>query len=395
MKNLRTLCLISLFLLTSFLLYQPAVFATETRVGSMGGVGFYMRDNSNIFVFPGTFYQYSNQVVGELRVKNDNSFYSIGVHMPVSNMVLGAYLNSPLDLNIPAGVVDEVSLDRATDLFFGTKLSGFDLGINLRIGMDSYSADMDNGTDTVEYKESARYIAIGAGISNEKIDLGLRVELPAAGSDFPASDPGDEDLKTTWDGLAVGFNGRMWMEKRDKFQLVPLVVGYYGTATREITPGFGLDTTYTTDYNRLNLAGGIGVNYQLNDDNLLVLGLEVVGYSKDGEEVKDDYEGTITTMTLPGVFLGLESKISKWLTGRLGAAQVFQSLTTTYKPEGGSETKSTSYATEFKMTFGLGITFGNFVLDAAFNEGLLFDGPYFISGSAEPIANRLSITYNF
>jgi hypothetical protein len=260
--------------------------------------------------------------------------------------------------------------------------------------MDQFSSDMDNGTDTVEYKESARYIAIGAGISNEKMDLGLRIELPAAETVFPASGA-EEDLKSTWDGMAVGFNGRMWMEKRDKFQLVPLVVGYYGTATREITPGFGLDTTFTTDYNRLNLAGGVGVNYQLNDDNLLVLGLEVVGYSKDGEEVKDDYEGTITTMTLPGIFLGLESKISKWLTGRLGAAQVFQSVTETYKPEGGSEIESKSYSTEFKMTFGLGITLGNFVLDAAFNEGLLFDGPYFISGSAEPIANRLSITYNF
>lgn len=394
MKNLRTLCLISLFILASFLMYQPDVLATETRVGSMGGVGFYMRDNSNIFVFPGTFYQYSNQVVGELRVKNDNSYYSIGVHMPVSNIVLGAYLNSPLDLAIPAGVVDQVSLDRATDLFFGTRLSGFDLGINLRIGMDSYSEDRDNGTDTVEYKESARYIAIGAGLSNEKMDLGLRVELPAADTKFPASGT-EKDYESKWDGLAVGFNGRMWMEKRDKFQLVPLVVGYYGTATREITPGFGLDTTYTTDYNRLNLAGGIGVNYQLNDDNLLVIGLEVVGYAKEGEEVKNDYENTTTTMTLPGIFLGVESKISKWLTGRLGAAQVFQSQTYTEKLEGQKETKETSYATEFKMTFGLGMTFGNFVLDAAFNEGLLFDGPYFISGSAEPIANRLSITYNF
>ncbi len=394
MQQLRTLCLVFLFLMTSFLIFQPCVLATETRVGSMGGVGFYMRDNSNIFVFPGTFYQYSNQVVGELRVKNDNSYYSIGVHMPVSNMVLGAYLNSPLDLNIPAGVVDEVSLDRATDLFFGTKLSGFDLGINLKIGMDSFSEDTDNGTDTVEYKESARYIAIGAGISNEKMDLGLRVELPAASTEFPASGV-EEDYKTNWDGMAVGFNGRMWMAKRDKFQLVPLVVGYYGTTTREITPGFGLDTTYTTDYNRLNLAGGIGVNYQLNDDNLLVLGLEIIGYGKDEETVDNDYEASVTTMTMPGIFLGLESKISKWLTGRLGAAQVFQSETTTYKPEGASETKSTSYATEFKMTFGLGITFGNFMLDAAFNEGLLFDGPYFISGSAEPIANRLSITYNF
>ncbi len=47
------------FLLVFLLLFQTGLWATETRVGSMGGVGFYMRDNSNIFVFPGTFYKLS------------------------------------------------------------------------------------------------------------------------------------------------------------------------------------------------------------------------------------------------------------------------------------------------------------------------------------------------
>jgi hypothetical protein len=93
--------------------------------------------------------------------------------------------------------------------------------------------------------------------------------------------------------------------------------------------------------------------------------------------------------------MGIESKIADWLIGRLGAAQVFQSTTFTSKPDGGDETETTSYATEFKMTFGVGITFGSFLLDMAINEGLLFDGPNFISGTQEPIASRLSITYAF
>ena len=61
-------------ILTTIFIFQSDVLATETRVGSMGGVGFYMRDNSNIFVFPGTFYSYANQVVGELRVRETQSF---------------------------------------------------------------------------------------------------------------------------------------------------------------------------------------------------------------------------------------------------------------------------------------------------------------------------------
>ena len=47
------------------------------------------------------------------------------------------------------------------------------------------------------------------------------------------------------------------------------------------------------------------------------------------------------------------------------------------------------------MTFGVGIMFGNFLLDAAINEGLLFAGPNIISGTIQDFAYRLSITYNF
>jgi hypothetical protein len=47
------------------------------------------------------------------------------------------------------------------------------------------------------------------------------------------------------------------------------------------------------------------------------------------------------------------------------------------------------------MTFGLGIMFGQFLLDARINEGLLFSGPNFISGTFEDIAYRISITYSF
>lgn len=356
--------------------------ATETRVGSMGGVGFYMRDNSNIFVFPGTFYSYQNQVVGELRVKNDDYYYSIGIHLPVATKtVIGAYLNSPLNLNIPAGVVGNVELDRASDLFYGTKLDNFDLGINLRVGMDKFTSD----ADTLE--ESARYIGIGAGLSNEKMDLGVLLEFPSASLE-------EGSFESSWSGFGIGFNGRFWLEKKGKFQLLPLVYGYYGSSSREIKPGGGA-TTSETDYSNLQLAGGLGINYELNDDNLIVIGLEAIGYSKLSQEVKDGGESSVSTMTLPGIYMGIESKICDWLIGRLGAAQVFQSTTYTSKPQDGDETETTSYSTEFKMTFGVGITFGSFLLDMAINEGLLFDGPNFISGTQEPIASRLSITYAF
>ncbi len=321
-------------------------------------------------------------MVGELRAKGNAYYYTIGIHLPVaSNALLGAYLNSPLNLDIPAGVASNVALDRATSLFYGTKLSDYDLGINLRVGLDSFTDDADS------LEESAHYYAVGIGLSNKKMDLGLLFELPGVSAEQGRAE-------STWSGFGVGFNGRFWLEKKGKFQLLPLISGYYGSASQEIKSGTGT-TLSEIDYTRLQLAGGLGINYQLNDDNLVVIGIEAVGYNNDNLKVKDGSESTETTMILPGIYMGIESKISDWLIGRLGAAQVYRRTTQTFKPDGGTETETTVYESEFKMTFGIGLTFGNFLLDAAINEGILFDGPNFISGTNEPIATRLSITYNF
>ena len=112
-------------------------------------------------------------------------------------------------------------------------------------------------------------------------------------------------------------------------------------------------------------------------------------------DVKDGIESTETTRTLPGFYLGVESNITSWLIGRLGAAQVFQNYSTTTKPQTGETITSSSYASQFRMTFGLGVVMGSFLLDASVNEGILFDGPNIISGSNEVLSNKLSITYTF
>ena len=368
-------------------IFQIDADATETRVGSMGGVGYYMRDNSNIFVFPGTFYTYANQVVGELRVRQSNYFYTVGAHLPISsNAQVGVYLNSPLYWQIPGGIVNTVTLDRTTDIFFGTRLSLFDLGLALRVAMDK---DEINNPPTPETKESAHYFEVAGGISNEMMDLGLMVGLPSASYEF-------SDLKRTWSGFAASFNGRLWLKQQDLlFQFLPLIVANYVSTSAELDPGIPGAEITTVDYDVLELSGGVGINYQINQSNLIVIGLEAIGYHQESQKVKGGTEYTTTAIVLPGIYMGVESEISDWLTGRLGAAQTYTSITQKTKPDVGDELKETNFDKEFKMTFGLGFSFGNFLLDAAINEGLLFSGPNIISGTIQDFAYKLSITYNF
>lgn len=355
--------------------------ATETRVGSMGGVGFYTHDNSNIFFFPGAIYRYSGQVVGELRVKNDDNRYTIGVHYPLGDYsVAGLYLNRPINMSIPAGIVENVELNRTTDIFWGTQLASYDLGIKLSLGLDSFKDETGPDDET----ESARYIGIGGGLSSETMDLGVLFDLPNAKRELGA-------VKNTWGGFGFGLNARLFHGETTK--LVPLGTFYYAATNTEVDPGTG--TTAKVDYTRMNLGLGIGLNHQLDENNLIVGGLEVIGLSSLKADEQGIGENTTSTLTLPGLYMGLESKIKTWLTGRIGAAQVFQSTTDKVKPEGGTETKSTVRTSDFNLSFGLGFTFGDFVIDAAINEGLFFDGPNFISGMDNPMANRLSVTYGF
>jgi hypothetical protein len=375
LKTFLAVALIGLFIATA----SVSLFATETRVSSMGGVGFFVKDNSNIFFFPGAINQYAGQVIGEMRVKNSNGSYTIGVNYPINdNSVFGMYLNRPVALAIPAGIVNEVTLDHTTDFFYGMKSSQFDMGFRLSAALDGYKADTIN-------KESARYFAVGFGLTNDNTDIGLLFEMPGVNRKFM-----EDSLENKWGGIAFGLNARMFSGEKTK--IVPVVNFKYGKTKADMDP---LSGSRDVDYKDMDLGLGVGLNHPINDDNLLVLGVELFGVSSRKSEIDSGSTTTTSTTTMPGLFMGLESKINRWLTGRVGAAQVFQTAKTTVEPQTGPKSENSEYNSDYRLYFGVGISLANFTLDAAVNEGIFFDGPNFISGTTNAIANRLSLTYKF
>ena len=359
------------------------LFGTETRVASMGGVGFYMKDNVNVFDFPGTINLYSGQVIGELRTKNADNTYSAGLHLPLNSAVVGVYLNNPLTVNMPANF-QNTTLDNTIDLFYGSKLSNFDLGVRLSFAADNFLNDLGNN---VEEKEAAHYYGLGVGLSNKTMDLGFMVELPGAKNELV-------DAKKTWSGFGFELNSRMFLD-RGGMMLIPAATFKIAPSKYENDSGITGVPIGETKYSDMIVGLGIGFNYELNDDNLVVLGIEPFGMSTEKEDVKDGAETTTTTMILPGIYAGVESQIKSWLVGRFGVGQTYRSVTEKTKPATGDTTEDTNHFKDFGLSFGLGFNFGQFSIDAFINEGLFFDGPNFISGTVEPLASKLSLTYNF
>ncbi|MBN1782115.1 hypothetical protein JW948_13365 [bacterium] len=354
--------------------------ATESRVGSMGGVGYYIHDNSNIFYFPGTLHYYANQAVAELRAKNADNLYTVGVQMERKpGSIVGVYLNRPIDLpqDILMDVTPDLTLDRVISLLYGGKWNNKNWGVIL-----SYASDKtEDDAFGIQEKESARYIGLCAGLSTSDYDLGFNLELPSA--KWEADD--DEDK---WGGTGIGIHGRYFSTRSSVLKLVGIGNLYFGNTTREIGDA-------EIGYNRLNIAIGGAALYQLDPKNLVVLAVEAFGRNQDKEEVKDGDEYTYTRTVLPGIYLGVESKLKSWLIGRLGARQVYQSIKEVAKPAQGEEVETMESQSTFAVSFGLGIILGDLQLDAMMNEGILFDGPNFISGQNNTLANRISLTYSF
>jgi len=389
MKNQITKFLFLTVLVTFAISAINLAEATETRLSSMGGVGYFTRDNSNIFYFPGTINNYGGQVVAELRTKNTQSSYTIGGNFGFSeDKVFGAYLNRPIGVSIPDFVfnyiqnIDNVELNNTTDLLIGMPLGNMDFGARLSMAFDGYKQD-STATDVGD-DESSRYINLGLGLSSDKMDAGVYIEMPSIKS---AEDNGLEDKLS-----GSGFGGIFRTFMGDQTQIVPIGLVNLASVTYEQTVN---NVTSKVKFSNMNLALGAGLNYYISENAMLVAAVEAIGMSKFKSEVSGGTETNITTMDLPGLYMGAESQINKWLTGRIGAVQVIQTTTTKTKPQGGPESETSERLKQFHVAFGVGVALGDFTLDLSFNEGLLFDGPNFISGTNETIADKISITYEF
>ena len=80
------------FFTTFTIIITNSTYSTETRMQSMGGVGLYTRDNSNIFHFPSTINSYANESIAELRAREDDTKYSIGLQTELGEKVFWVFI---------------------------------------------------------------------------------------------------------------------------------------------------------------------------------------------------------------------------------------------------------------------------------------------------------------
>ncbi len=368
-------------------IFLKFVDATETRVGSLGGTGFFIHDETNIFYFPASINQYPGLMISELRLRNQMNSYSVGTHIPLGNGILGVYFNLPTNILIPdLGESINVKMNKKIMVFWGTQIGEKNLGFGLSFLRDVY----EQGEGSNKISQSSLYLALLAGLSTKYSDLGVQFELPRISSER-------ESFSTKWGGFGFKLNGRFFANISNNVQLIPVVhFSIIPTATDVST-----NTKSETIENQQNLRVGfaLGLKKQLTDKNFAVLATEVFSYDRY-KTYSEDWEDRSTRIVFPGIYAGVESYLKKWLVIRMGAVQIFQKITDRSETDGNIN-ESTNYNTGFKVSFGLGLSLSNFRLDLSLNENILFNGPYFISGtndnytSSNSMFKKVSLFFTF
>jgi len=398
------------------LLFITVAFASESRVISMGGVYGFLRDDTDVMRYPGTIHSYNRLVFAEMRSWNNKSNWSIGGNIPFYTNVFGFRFNVPTDLGLydfdyNDGLYrywDDIDMDHKINFIFGF-MDNFGVGLSMAMDQASktiqvYYDEEEEEIIELEQKMDALLLEFMGGYSNEILDIGLTLQLPTSTLENEYNlDKGELS------GLLLGLNCRYFVIEETNFSLMTILDFKLSNTSFEFKEYFD-DTLYSTnkdDHSLLALSFGIGINYQINDNNLLVLGLKPLGMTKTTHEeeyllIDTDKEVTKieqTITTLPEYRVGLESRISSWLTGRVGAYQQYHFIGYEENFTLGDESylieKYSYYESNFNVSIGFAVNFRNFTIDGVLSDSFFFDGPNFIGGKSNGIATQLSLKYSF
>ncbi len=419
-KNWSRIALASFLVLS---LGASSVFATTARVRSLANAGDYMSDNSNVNRWYSTLTSYANQVNAEMGAWDGFSLadtrglgwthacgddgkwgtYRISLNEASLNHP-GFWIGNPFYsvhapqdligfLNDPSGVFGETPVNR-WDL-----AGGWDLGETIALGVSitqSKWAWEDTGADQ---KASNSWFTMGFGFTwtnNDNTTLDALLNFGQAGGDATdGTNTAEWDAKTAFDVAA-----RLFWDWQDDVTLVPMVE----FASSDYSISTGPTANATPNGQKISdFMVGLGVNMDVNQDNMLVFALEVMNRKYENSN-EDSTSVTISESYMPTFRLALESHVTSWLTTRVGAAKYL--VNTKFEYNGGEENVGVGTPTfisgspdGFDWFLGCGFNVAEWTIDLELAEETPFSLGYWLTGyegygPAGPVG-RISAVYNY
>ena len=388
MKKVVILTLLSLFVLTS-------VFATQTRMSGLGNPYGLIQDDTDVFMFPATIFNYSGVAVGELQQFSGSTNWSMSANIPILEYKLGVYLNQDTGIDLP-GYGTDLDIPKSVEFNFGF-MDKFAVGFGTSVDYKAEEEHTYGNNETKKVEPNANFYSFFGGYSANNMDFGFRVEMANA----EAVDNADEYFEMGHTYFEV--NGRQILKPAYNIEII-VKAGFSMDMTEFNYEE--IDGTKVRDEEESNTMLNLGFSLQVKPDdrNKIIFGVTPVMYNPHIMKIthyngnaSSETENELTTLFFPEYNLAVESKINSWLTGRFGANQSYSHITDkmNYNNDNIDDTEDTYYDKNYYMNLGLTFSFGNFCVDSVLEQELLFDGPNFIGGKANGLASEISVKYKF
>ena len=358
---------------TAILLLTACVSASPVRVATLGGDSRLLLDSTNLLHYPA--------LVRQLAHANVELFDDwAGVAVPLGTRHgAGLWLNRPDEsLGALSTYLDSTGslLLRALnprpwfDATYGLQLrSGLALGVGLRYDYDV----RDRGADEASVARWASSFGIAVGSGHRRLDGTLQLQHVAlldrnAGVSHQASDG---------NGFGIDLRGRWALS--DDAVLLPSVLWQ--------RTNFGL-APESREHEQLRAA--ISLNVRPAPTLLGIVGIVVAGQWQRSDVSGDGLEASqYRQLLLPAIIAGGEIQLGA-LQFRLGARHesVVEEVT-------GPAGVDLIFDAGLVTALGIGLEFGDFVVDGMLEKDFLRDGPHFIGGSSRGggLLTTLSLTY--
>ena len=351
----------------------------------MGDAGMLVEDEANYWLFPSVIVESENRIVFELGGQPELLFYSLenyGFASWAGGTVsfghddknsLAAFWSEAADAQ-PFAVypVSLVAAEQKMDLFYGRNTASGSWALHLSHGAGLRQSLRDRSADS---ETSVNTTQIEFGSSTAKWDGAIGFRLGGFGNSGSNVNAYGLHLRSRWRKTAT-----------EKLILVPWVDFALSSENK--------DNSVKSDGRFWSIWSGMGLHYQVEERDLIVLGFSVMRSSQSQQTGAAGSKTGLTVFDLPFVFGGVETELFPWLKLRFGFQKALRRTTqsTEFSNDSVDDTRTTA---PFAATAGLGLGHKRLTLDMSADWNFLKRGPYFLSGEQGNMFNLVSMGYRF
>ena len=374
--------------------------ATSTRILSLGGLSDYFEDDFNILLWYGSLPDYGNLAVLEL----GDFYFSRDDADPNQVIRQGAGVHANFDRAQKWGtaalylsdVTDPDQIPGTLNLMWARRFGPIQAGLSFQWTLldELFLAD----GDSFRSKESNSKLGLGLRWDlAERVYTDLAADAVGTWRQYEVQEAGiviyDEEQRNSWD--SYNLRGRLFWGVAEKVALVPVFTYQRRDHLTSLT-----STNIPADLDAHETHLGLGVDVFPNSDNMLLFSYEY----RTGKERFDIRDNPFDLHQLENKFhehnlrLGLESRVISWLTLRGGALQVIPDMNfkAVYLDSGTEDSVTGGFEDpQLDLNLGIGLHFGAFDADFAFNDNAPFSLGYFLTGGGEGDHNFTSITLQY